>query len=115
MGRFGKHQLAAMGITLGAQADLKQPDVASAVNTILLSAGAPMIRDGTTGRSIVYSSRHEGFALLLARFLRPIWDNKVTINAPMVGAPGRQALGATEGQLLAVQGRLQQLREYLEE
>jgi nuclear pore complex protein Nup155 len=109
--RFGRTQLAAMGITLGAQADLKQADTASAVNSIVLSGGAPALRDGTSGRSIVYSSRHDGLAITLARLLRPLWNVRVTV----IVAGGRQVLSLPESQLLSVQGRLEQLRRYVEE
>ncbi|EIW68747.1 hypothetical protein TREMEDRAFT_63207 [Tremella mesenterica DSM 1558] len=107
---FGKNQLGAMGIMLGSQADLKQSDLHSSVNSILLQAGQPLIKDGTTGRSIVYSSRHDGLALILARFLRPIWNLRVTVSVM-----GRQVLNVPESQLLVVQGRLDQLRRYIEE
>ena len=100
-----------MGVLMGANSDLKQPDIASAVSNIVLSAGAPAIRDGTAGRSIVYSARHDGLALTLARLLRPIWTTKVTV--PVFG--GRQVMGVTESQLLAVQGRLEHLRRYVDE
>lgn len=100
-----------MGVDMGAKADLKLPDVASAVSTILLSSGSPAIRDRTTGRTIAYSGRHDGLALTLSRYLRPIWNSKVTVL--VVG--GRQLLGVSESLLLTVQGRLEKLRAYLDE
>ena len=109
--RFGKTQLAAMGVSMGAYSDLKQPDIGSAVGNILLSAGSPSVRDSATGRAIVYSGRHDGLALTLARYLRPIWNAKFT----MLVTGGRQVLGVSESTLLTVQGRLAQLREYIDE
>jgi len=101
-----------MGIVLGANSDLKQlPDMASSINAILLGSGVPQVRDSTAGRSMVYSARHDGFALTLARLLRPIWNSKVTM--PVMG--GRQILGVPEAQILAVQGRLENLRKFIDE
>jgi nuclear pore complex protein Nup155 len=100
-----------MAIQMGSTFDLKQPDIASAVSTILLSAGAPVLRDGNSGKTIVFSPRHDGFATLFARLIRPIWGSKVT--APVVG--GRQVLGVKEDVLLGVQGRLEGLRKYIDE
>lgn len=100
-----------MGITIGCQSDLKQAEIASAVSAILLSGGAPAIRDGTAGRSIVYSPRHDGFAITLGRLLRPLWNVKVTL----LGMGGRQFLSLPDTQLLSVQGRLEQLRRYVDE
>ncbi|KAK4686014.1 hypothetical protein P7C73_g4121, partial [Tremellales sp. Uapishka_1] len=108
---FGKTQLASMGVMLGANSDPKHSEIMSAVNAILLGAGTPFLKDGTAGKSIVYSARHDGLALFIARLLRPIWNVRVT--APAVG--GRQVLGVSEGQLLAVQGRLERLRRFVDE
>ncbi|WWC87143.1 uncharacterized protein L201_002029 [Kwoniella dendrophila CBS 6074] len=110
--QFGKSQLAAMSLQLGATTDLKQFDLASAISTILLSSGEPIIKDGTGGKNITYSGRHDGLALVIARYLRPIWNVKVTIPS---GIPGRQMLAVGESTLLAVQGRLEKLRRYLDE
>ncbi len=96
---------------MGADLDIKQPDTASAVSSIVLSAGSPSVRDGTTGRTIVFSGRHDGLALILARYLRPIWNTRVT----MLVAGGRQLLAVPESLLQTVQGRLEQLRRYLDE
>ncbi|KAK8846777.1 hypothetical protein IAR55_005865 [Kwoniella newhampshirensis] len=108
---FGKNQLAAMSLVMGSEADLKQAEISSAISTILLSSGDPVIKDSTGGKIISYSARHEGLALVIARSLRPIWNVKVTV--PAVG--GRQILAIPESSLLAVQGRLEKLRRYLEE
>ncbi len=108
---FGKTQLAAMGLSMSANSDLKQPDVVSTVSTILVSAGPPAIRDSTAGRTMAYSSRHDGLAQTIARLLRPIWNVKATV--PIVG--GRLILGVSERLLLSVQGRLERLRQYLDE
>nr|XP_019008734.1 nuclear pore complex protein Nup155 [Kwoniella pini CBS 10737]OCF47515.1 nuclear pore complex protein Nup155 [Kwoniella pini CBS 10737] len=109
--QFGKSQLAAMSLQLGATSDLKAIDLASAISTILITSGEPIIKDGTGGKSITYSGRHDGLALIIARYLRPIWNVKVTV--PSV--PGRQILALPEATLLAVQGRLEKLRRYLDE
>ncbi|WWD22088.1 hypothetical protein CI109_106577 [Kwoniella shandongensis] len=108
---FGKNQIAAMSLVLGSETDLKQAEVASAVSTILLSSGDPIIKDSTGGKIISYSARHEGLALAIARYLRPIWNVKVTV--PVVG--GRLVLAIPESPLLAVQGRLEKLRRYLDD
>ncbi|WVF70035.1 hypothetical protein IAT40_004822 [Kwoniella sp. CBS 6097] len=108
---FGKSQLAAMSLQLGATSDLKQADLASAISTILVTSGEPIIKDGTGGKNIYYSGRHDGLAIIVARYLRPIWNVKVTLPA----GPGRLALGVPESLLLAVQGRLEKLRRYLDE
>nr|XP_018265732.1 nuclear pore complex protein Nup155 [Kwoniella dejecticola CBS 10117]OBR87890.1 nuclear pore complex protein Nup155 [Kwoniella dejecticola CBS 10117] len=109
--QFGKSQLAAMSLQLGATSDLKALDLASAISTILITSGEPIIKDGTGGKNITYSGRHDGLALIIARYLRPIWNVKVTV--PSV--PGRQILALPEATLLAVQGRLEKLRRYLDE
>ena len=88
-----------MGLHLGANSDIKHSDLSSAVSTVILSAGSPTIRESTAGRNIVYSGRHDGLALLLARWLRPIWNVKVTI--PAMG--GRQVLAVPERMLQNVQ------------
>lgn len=103
---FGKNQLGAIAVQMASQLDPKQVDLISAVNSID-SHIAPAIRESTAGRSIVYSPRHEGLALQLARLLRPIWSSKVT-----VAFMGRQALGVSVAQLLKVKGRLEQLRTW---
>ncbi|OCF37542.1 nuclear pore complex protein Nup155 [Kwoniella heveanensis BCC8398] len=108
---FGKSQLAAMSLQLGATSDLKQADLASAISTILVTSGEPIIKDGTGGKNIYYSGRHDGLAIIIARYLRPIWNVKVTLPV----GPGRLALGVPESLLLAVQGRLEKLKRYLDE
>ncbi|WVQ69011.1 uncharacterized protein L199_007223 [Kwoniella botswanensis] len=110
--QFGKSQLAAMSLQLGATNDLKAVDLASTISTILITSGEPIIKDGAGGKNITYSGRHDGLALIIARYLRPIWNVKVTVPA---GVPGRQILAVTEATLLAVQGRLEKLRRYLDE
>lgn len=100
-----------MGLTIGAQADANQADTASTVNSILLTAGAPALRESNSGKSIVYSARHDGLAITLARLLRPLWYARVTA----VIAGGKQVLSLSESQLLSVQGRLEQLRRYVDE
>ncbi|WVR04455.1 hypothetical protein IAU60_001458 [Kwoniella sp. DSM 27419] len=108
---FGRSQLAAMSLQLGATSDLKHADLASAISTILITSGEPLLRDVNAGKSIVYSGRHDGLALMLARYLSPIWQSKVTLLA----GPGRQVLAVPESTLLAVQGRLEKLKQYLDE
>lgn len=109
-GTFGRVQLSAMGVTLGSTADVKQADLASAVGTILLSAGSPIVRETTAGRNIVYSGRHDGLALTIARLLQPIWSVKVAVLVQ-----GRLLLAQSEKTLLEVQTRLQQLMQYVDE
>lgn len=112
--RFGKTQLAAMGVMLGATApDTKQADLASALSTIMLSAGSPLVRDSTAGRTITYSPRHDGLALMLARYLRSIWSTRVVY---IPASPlSRAMLGVPEATLLKVQSRLEALKRYVSE
>lgn len=108
---WGAIQVAAMGTLLGSTADLQEPEIASTVNTIVNLSASPVVKDSTAGKNITYSTRHDGLALTLARYLRPIWLQNVTI--PVMG--GRQVLGVGESRLLEVQGRLERLRRYVEE
>ncbi|ORX34408.1 Non-repetitive/WGA-negative nucleoporin C-terminal-domain-containing protein [Kockovaella imperatae] len=110
---FGRVQLAAMSITLGAKTSIKNQDLTSALSHIMHNAQAPQVINGANGKSILYSPRHDGLALTLARFLRPIWDSKVTLStAATASAPSRQVLGCGESVLLDVQAKLEQLRQY---
>lgn len=109
---FGRVQLMSMGILMGTRPDNKQADLANASVNILLTSEPPSIRTSTTGsRTIVYSPRHDGLALILARFLRPIWNHKVTVPA----GPKRLGLGVKDKTLVEVQSRLAELRRYVEE
>lgn len=99
-----------MGVLLGASHTAKNSD-SSAISSILLSSGVPVIRNGTTGRTILYSARHDGLVLTLSRYLRPIWSARVTTLA----GPGQQVLGVSEKILLEVQSRLEGLRSYIDE
>jgi nuclear pore complex protein Nup155 len=111
-GSFGRIQLAAMGVTLGSQGDLKQGDLASAVSHILTAAGGfPSLSENPSGRTITYSARHDGLVLTIARLLRPIWSANVTAMA--VG--GRQMLNIPTVRLQAIQAVLQKLRSFLEQ
>lgn len=111
---FGRVQLAGMGILMGSSADkLQIADLVSASVNILLSADGPFIRQTQSGmRSIVYSPRHDGFALTLARFLRQIWNAKV-IAVPKPPAPVK--LGVPDKTLVSIQGHLAELHRYLED
>lgn len=100
-----------MAVLLGSSPEYRNADLTSAAASILLSANPPAIRDTNTGRVILYSQRHDGLALALSRFLRPIWSARVT--APVMG--GRQVLGVSQKTLLDVQSRLGGLRTYLDE
>ncbi|TYJ54289.1 hypothetical protein B9479_005048 [Cryptococcus floricola] len=108
---FGKTQLSAMALLLGSTPDHKHPDLLSSISTILLTSGDPIVKDTTGGKAIIYSARHDGLALSIARYLRPIWGSKVT--SPLAG--GRQVLGVQETVLNSVQANLQRLREYMED
>ena len=111
-GSFGRIQLAAMGVTLGSQGDLKQADLASAVSHILTAAGGfPSLSENPSGRTITYSARHDGLVLTIARLLRPIWNASVTVM--VVG--GRQILNIPTGRLQDIQAVLQKLKSFLEQ
>ncbi|WOO79208.1 putative nucleoporin [Vanrija pseudolonga] len=110
---FGRVQLASMGVQMGANADKnKQSDLISISNNILLVSEPPVIRQASNGaRSIVYSARHDGLALILGRLLRPIWNAKVVVPA----GPKKFKLGVTDKGLHEVQGRLADLRRFTED
>lgn len=103
-----------MGILLGASSDVNTSDISSAINTILLSAGAPYIRDYNSSKSIVYSPRHDGLALILSRFIRPIWALPVTTVSTQNGGSAHN-LYCSQKTLLDVQSRLEGLRKFMEE
>lgn len=112
---FGRVQLAGMGILMGSAADkLQVADLVSASVNIMLTADGPFVRQASHSslRSIVYSPRHDGLALTLARFLRPIWNAKVVVaDRP----PARWKLGVPDKTLLKIQGHLAELQRYLED
>ena len=108
---YGRTQVTAMGISIGAQADPAQVEIANVISSILLNGGEPMVRDSPTGREIIYSSRHDGLALTVARYLRTIWSAPVLVEVAGRG----HCLGVTESVLLAVQSRLDSLKEYTDE
>lgn len=97
-----------MGILMGSTGDMKQPDLASAVASISAGSSQPALRD--SGRTIIYSSRHDGLALSISRILRPLWSTKVTLLVQ-----GKQILSVSEQVLIGVQGRLAALRKYVVE
>lgn len=111
---FGRVQLSGIGILMGATAEkLQVADLVSASVNIMLTADGPFVRQGQSGlRSIVYSPRHDGLALTLARFLRPIWNAKVVVAAP---PPARFKLGVPDKTLLSIQEHLAELHRYLED
>ena len=102
-----------MSITLGSRINIKNQDIASSLSQIMHNALAPQIIQGATGRSIIYSSRHDGLALTLARLLRPIWDLRVIAASATI--TGRQVLACAQSLLVESQGRLEQLRRYMDE
>jgi nuclear pore complex protein Nup155 len=111
---FGRVQLASMGVLMGVRAgsENKAGDLASASMNILLAAEPPVIRTSQTGvRTIMFSPRHDGLALILARLLRPIWNAKVTAPA----GPKKLGLGVSDKVLLEVQSRLAELRRYVDD
>lgn len=112
---FGRVQLAAMAIQMGVRAGVENKpggDLATASANILLSSEPPVIRTSQTGgRSIVYSPRHDGFAQVVARLLRPIWKAKVIIPAPAK----KYQLGVSDKVLLDVQARLAELNRYVDD
>ena len=109
---FGRIQVAAMCYQLAADTSGKQPEVASTAMNILLTCDPPVIQTSSNGaRTISYSPRHDGYALSIARLLRPIWDNKVTVPAPK----GMQKLAVPEKTLLEVQQNLAKLLKVVED
>ncbi|WVQ84070.1 hypothetical protein IAT38_006215 [Cryptococcus sp. DSM 104549] len=108
---FGKTQLASMALLLGSNTETRHPDLLSALSSIFLSLGEPVVRTTESSRTITYSARHDGLALTVARYLRPIWNVKVTV--PLVG--GKQGLAVKEATLTSVQGKLDKLRRFIEE
>nr|ODO01102.1 hypothetical protein L204_01827 [Cryptococcus depauperatus CBS 7855] len=108
---YGQTQVAAMALQLCSMPDQRPLDFSSSLSIVLLTSGKPATREGTGGRIIVYSARHNGLALVTARFLRPIWDAKIITQS----TNGIQQLGVQESVLNSVQSRLSQLRQFLED
>lgn len=108
---FGLVQTTAMGVALGTELDLKLADNANMVATLMLSGGEPALLPGQTGTQIMFSAKHEGLALTMARFLRPVWNRKVTF----VGVGNRQSSAVSKDQLFVVQRNLESLRRFVEE
>lgn len=110
MSSFGRVQTAAMGILLGSTStETKSNDLTSAISNILLMSGHPIIKDTSTGRIIIYSARHDALALILSRFLRPIWNQRITIQST-----SGQFLAVPQSLLLSVQSRLEGLKKYID-
>jgi len=109
---FGRTQTTAMGLDLGAQADLaRQNEMAAIVSHIVLQGGAPKVIDDHRGRHIYYSAKHDGLALILSRLLRPIWNANVTAMLQS----GSQVLAVSPATLLDVRSRLEKLRAFTDE
>ncbi|KAL1918592.1 uncharacterized protein VTP21DRAFT_2614 [Calcarisporiella thermophila] len=68
-----------------------------------------------TRPEIVYSGRHAGLALYIARLLRPIWKEKVTKPAPLSTNKNRQDTNISVDELRAVQRDLTSLKEFLDQ
>lgn len=108
---YGLVQVTAMGVALGTEVDLKLADNANMVATVMLNGGEPMIVPSNTGNQIMFSAKHEGLALIMSRFLRPVWNRKVTV----VGVGNRQMSAVSKDQLFIVQRNLESLRRFVEE
>lgn len=109
---FGRVQVAAMALQIGSEAEGKQPESVSFATNTLFTAEPPSVQTSTNGvRTITYSSRHDGFALSIARLLRPIWNVKVTVPA----GKGKQKLAVSEKTLLEVQSNLARLSKYVDD
>ncbi|KAG0656686.1 hypothetical protein C6P46_006988 [Rhodotorula mucilaginosa] len=65
----------------------------------------------TSDAKIIFSGRHEGLAFYLARLLRPIWRQKITISG---STPAQQMSNMPESVLSAVQRDLIALRTFVE-
>jgi nuclear pore complex protein Nup155 len=100
-----------MGILYASQNQLRVQDEISAIYSIIHASGQPTIRDTPSGRTIVYSARHDALAQILARYLKGIWSMNVTLYRPGFG----QMLGVSEGRLLNVQRRLEGLKRFVDE
>lgn len=66
----------------------------------------------TSDAKIIFSGRHEGLAFYLARLLRPIWRQKITISG---STPAQQMSNMPESVLSAVQRDLIALRTFVEQ
>ena len=109
---FSRTQVTAMGLDLGAQADLaRQNEVATIISYIVLQGGDPRVIDDHRGRHIRFSSKHDGLALMLSRLLRPIWNANVTATL----RTGSQVLAVSPATLLDVRSRLEKLRAFTDE
>ncbi|GAA5993501.1 hypothetical protein JCM10908_000619 [Rhodotorula pacifica] len=65
----------------------------------------------TSDAKIIFSGRHEGLAFYLARLLRPIWRQRITISG---SSPAQQMSNMPESVLSAVQRDLIALRTFVE-
>lgn len=65
---------------------------------------------GQTTSQMFFSGRHEGLAIFLARLLRPIWSQKITVNLGV----GKQVSNVPEATLVSVQRELAALKAFLE-
>jgi nuclear pore complex protein Nup155 len=104
-------QTAAMGVLLGSKGSLKHPTVVSAITGILNEAEHPILRGDTATRSIVYSPRHDGLALALARYLRPVWSRCVT----RMALGNAQILNVPLATLETVKMKLEGLKRFTDE
>lgn len=65
---------------------------------------------GQTTSQMFFSGRHEALAIVLARALRPVWGQKVTLQLAGVG----QVSNVAEQTLVGVQRELTALKSFLE-
>jgi nuclear pore complex protein Nup155 len=100
-----------MGVLIASANQLKQQDEISAIQSIINAGGIPTIRDTPSGRTLVYSARHDALAQVMARYLRGVWGSNVTYFRIGFG----QMLNVTEGRLLGVQRRLEGLKRFVDE
>ena len=110
---YGRTQVTAMAIAFGSNVDLNQTDNHNLIGTVILNGGEPIIESSpnSVSKCIRFSSKHDGLALTLSRYLRPIWSSPICFAAsPNPQGPLALAVGVAE--LRSVQERLRKLQKF---
>ncbi|KAJ3091850.1 hypothetical protein HK102_013147 [Quaeritorhiza haematococci] len=87
---------------------VQQPDLN------MMDVGGPLGTPLTTP-DFIFSGRHGGLAIYLARLLKPIWKQKVTRRSPTTGNRNRLDSNLTIEELVSVQRNLDALNEFLQQ
>lgn len=100
-----------MGAHICSSSEVPFRDVASTLSNSLRSYGSPYIRITGSTREVFFSARHDGLAIQLGRFLRPIWSQQIIVPP----SPIRPAtLAISPNTLTKVQNDLQGFRQFFD-